>query len=140
MEYGGIKIERTKTNLPALWESGGGASNTGEARIICDRDGKPKKAIYIRRRGHLSNAEHALIVVECGDYIISAYHHRRDFTIRIYRIVAFRDSEEYAICELNFVYSKGEWNEELPAFLKPAVEAAKEKATCYHCREAHYIQ
>lgn len=140
MEYFGFKIERTKRGLPAIWEAGGGASNTGESRIVCDRDGQAKRAVYQRRKGHLSNAEHALIVVECGDYIITAYHHRKDFTIRIYRIVAFRDSEDYAICELNFVYSKGEWNEELPAFLKPAVEAGMQKATCYHCREAHYIQ
>ena len=140
MQYYGFKFERTKSGYPALWEQGGGASNTGEATIICDKNGQPKRAVYQRRKGHLSNAEHALIIVECGDYIITAFHHRRDYTIRIYRIVAFRDSEEYAITEMVHEFSRGEWNSEPPEFLKAAVQAAQNKASCYHCREAHFIR
>lgn len=36
-------------------------------------------------------------------------------------------------------FSNGEWDN-LPQFLEDAVEAAMEKATCYHCREPHFAK
>lgn len=132
------KIERTKKGYPAFWEAGGGFTHTGEARIVAGAEGQPKKAVYIRKRGELANSEHALIILEVGDYIISASHHRGDFEIYICKVVNFKDA--YAILERVYEFSEGEWNAELPAFLEAAVQAAKEKATCYHCREAHFIK
>src|SRR5690606_4267060 len=85
-----IEIEKTKKGYPALWECGGGFTNTGEATIIAGKDGQPKKAIYVRRRGHLANGEHALVILEVGDYVISANHHREDFNIYIYKILDFK--------------------------------------------------
>jgi hypothetical protein len=210
-------IERTKQGYPAYWEGGGGHRNTGDATIISGKDGQPKKAIYIRTRGSLANANHALVILEVGDYIIEANHHREDFNIYIYKILQFKtekfveekdrfvlkekiseeefverykqtyneyikgksseingltryyelpsgdycrkDSWDYikeieiyekkteqkqkeedvAIVELVYEFSSGEWDAELPAFLEAAVQAAVEKATCYHCREPHFI-
>lgn len=211
-----IKIEKTKKGFPALWECGGGFTNTGEATIIAGKDGQPKKAIYVRRRGHLANSEHALIVLEVGDYIIKTNHHRKDFNIYIYKIHSFKterfyekkdyfifkeeiDEEEFekrygekynefikgksseisgltryyelpsgeycrkdswdcikeieiyeketkkkeiaediAVVELVHEFSWGEWDKEPPAYLEAAIQAAREKATCYHCREPHF--
>ena len=135
-----LQIERTKKGYPAMWESGGGYTNTGEATIIANKDGQPKKAVYIRRRGHLANGEHALFILEVGDYIVEANHHR-DFGIGIFRMLGFEDKEEevYAIVEQVNCFSRGEWDAELPASLEAAVKAAMEKATCYHCREPHFI-
>jgi hypothetical protein len=130
-------IERTKKGLPALWEAGGGYSNTGDATIIAGVDGQPKKAIYVRSRGHLANGEHALIPIAVGDYIISADHHRGDFEIFVYRITEIL-KEEVSI-EKIAEFSNGEWDAELPAYLEAAVQSAVEKATCYHCREPHYV-
>lgn len=202
-----IRIERTKRGYPAYWEAGGGFTNTGEATIIANKDGQPKEAIYIRRRGQLANSNHALVILEVGDYIIEADHHREDFQIGIYRVLDFEvkngtyvttgdtlatmsvdefteeygelknfsklsgfyemyrigekvvasarsadvdqieilelKEEEYeriyAILEKVNCFSWGEWDEELPANLEPAVQVAMEKATCYHCREPHFI-
>ena len=136
-----VLIERTKKGYPALWECGGGYTNTGEAVIIANIDGQPKKAIYVRRRGHLANSEHALIPIEVGDYIVKADHHREDFEIQIFRILGFEAKEEetYAAVEQINCFSKNEWDAELPAFLEAAVQAAMEKATCYHCRKPHFI-
>lgn len=133
-----IRIEKTKSGYPALWENGGGATNTGECTIIADANGRRKQAIYVKRAGHLSNGNHALIIVEAEDIIIKSYHKRKDFWIRIYRIKGF--DGECAITELVYEFSDGEWNESLPAYLQSAVTAAMEKATCYHCREPHYIR
>ena len=200
-----IEIEKTKKGFPAYWEGGGGFTNTGEATIIANKNGKPKEAIYIRRRGHLANAHHALVILEVGDYIIEANHHRRDFEIVIYKVIDFefktgsyittgktltritvdqfaekygelekyeklngfyetyRIDEKivasarfpdvieilelkeeayektYAVVEQVNCFSRGEWDAELPASLEPAVQVAMEKATCYHCREPHFI-
>lgn len=136
-----ILIERTKKGYPAFWESGGGYRNTGDATIISGKDGQPKKAIYIRSRGSLANANHALIIIQVGDYIVEANHHREDFEIQIFRITGFEDKEEgtYALTEQVYEFSRGEWDKEPPAYLEQAVHAAMHKATCYHCREPHYI-
>lgn len=135
-----MKIERTKKGFPALWECGGGYTNTGKATIIAGKDGQPKKAIYVRRRGHLANGEHALIPIAVGDYVICAGHHREDFNIYIYKILQFKTEkeEDVAIVELTYEFSRGEWDKEPPAYLEQAVRTAMEKATCYHCREPHY--
>lgn len=132
------KIERTKKGLPAMWESGGGATNTGEATIIANGDGSKKKPVYIRRRGPLACYNHALCVVKPGDVVVEANHHRKDFEIRVWRIEQILEEE----VRLNLLYefSRGEWDAELPASLVAAVQAAKEKATCYHCREPHYVR
>ena len=135
-----IEVEKTKKGFPAYWETGGGCRNTGTATIIADQYGQPKKAAYIRRRGELANSAHALIILEVGDYIIIANHHRRDFYVEISRITGFEnDGEEtFAVVEQINRFDKNEWDTEFPMFLKAAVEAAVAKATCYHCREPHF--
>ena len=131
-------IERTKQGYPAYWEGGGGHRNTGDATIISGKDGQPKKAIYIRSRGSLANGNHALIILEVGDYIVEANHHREDFEIEIFKIQDFE--EETAVVEKAYCFSRGEWDKEPPANLEQAVYTAMHKATCYHCREPHYIR
>ena len=132
-----IRVEKTRTGLPALWECGGGCSNTGEATIIASKDGRPKKPVYIKRAGHLSNREHALVVLSVGDYIIETSHKKKNYLIYIYKILSF--DGDYAVAELTHEFRKGEWNESPPAYLQPAITAAMEKSTCYHCREPHFI-
>ncbi|HOK13510.1 MAG TPA: hypothetical protein PK007_01130 [Candidatus Kapabacteria bacterium] len=137
METKKIKTETTKMGYHALWEAGGGATNTGEATIIASSDGKRKKPIYVKRAGHLANAQHALIVVEPEDIIIKSYHKRKDFWTRVFRIKSF--DGEFAIAELIYEFRDGKWNFYPPAYLQPAITACIEKATCYHCREPYYI-
>ena len=136
-----VLIERTKKGFPAYWEHGGGYTNTGVATIIANKDGQPKKAIYVRSRGQLSNSHHALFILDVGDYIVEADHHRGDFEIEIYRITGFEDKEGaiFAVEEQVSCFSKGEWDKEPPAYLEVAVQVAMEKATCYHCRRPHFI-
>ena len=134
-----LKIVRSKTQSPCLWEQGGSATNTGSATIIADAEGGAKKPIYIAQRGHLSNGDHALIPVSVGDHIITANHWRGDFEVEIYRIRAIGADDKIEI-ELITEFSNGEWDKEPPTTLQAAVDAAKAKATCYHCREPHYIK
>ena len=137
-----LAIEVTKKGYPAYWESGGGYRNTGDATIVAGKSGQPKRAAYVRRRGSLANAPHALIVLEVGDFVIEAHHHREDFIIEVLEIQGFEhnESEMFALVERVNCFDRGEWDAELPAFLTDAVEAAVNKATCYHCREPHFVR
>lgn len=135
----------TKSGLVSVWEEGGGATNTGDATIICKADGTKPTATYIRRGGHLSCAQHALVPVHPGYYLIKSYHHRGDFIHEVYRITrAFKEGEgEQAKGKIEVIlvnkYDQGEWDHPLPENLINAVNTAEDKAKCYHCREAMYV-
>ena len=129
-------ITRSRRGLPCLWEKGGGQTNTGEATLIAAPDGAPKRAIYVRRSGSLANEEHALIPISVGDLVVEAEHHREDFTIKISQITSIRDEAELSTL---YAFDLGEWDVGPPSELTTLIEAAQDKATCYHCREPHYI-
>ena len=138
-----IRLDSTKSGLPAIWEAGGGYSNSGHATIVAGRDGEPLRPIYIRRRGHLAGAEHVLFVAKPGLHVVEARHHRRDFWVAVWRIEGIRRTEDGGHeADLGLVaeYDMGEWAPALPSFLQAAVDAAMSKATCYHCREPHFTK
>ncbi|HHT96686.1 MAG TPA: hypothetical protein GXZ90_02170 [Clostridiales bacterium] len=132
-----INLELSNSGIPCLWEEGGGASNTGRAIIIAGAKGQALNPIYIKRKGHLSNGQHALISVEAGCYIIEAWHQRGDFEINIYQVKDVKG--EKATVEEVATFNMNEWNKPVPAFLGDAIKASKEKATQYHCKEPYFI-
>ena len=75
-----------------------------------------------------------------NDLVITASHHRRDFSISICKIVSVNKEEKTAELETINSFSRGEWDVDLQEYLVDAVEAAKAKATCYHCRNPHFIK
>lgn len=133
------EIELTAKGYPALWESGGGMSNTGKATIICGKNGEKKRSVYVRRKGHLSNGNHALVIVEIGDFVITSKHHRGDFEINVYKIKDIIKDERIAELELVYEFYNNEWQTDIPEYLKEAVKASMDKATDYHCRDPYYV-
>ena len=83
MNIESILINTTKSGLPSLSECGGGSTNTGYARIISSINGKRKKPIYIPTKGNLSNSDHAWFVIKLNEIIVTASHHRKDFSSRL---------------------------------------------------------
>ena len=136
-----IYLEMTKKGYPAIWEEGGGYSNTGSATIVAGPSGERLAPVYINRRGSLACGFHALFIVHEGDHIIEADHHRRDFEINVYRITAIREEDGRFVADLDLInqYSSGEWESDLQPELEDSVRAAIEKATTYHCRRPIYI-
>ncbi len=132
-----ISIERTKKGLPALWEWGGGYTNTGEAQVVAGPHGEALKPLYVRRKGHLANDNHALFIVRPGCYVVRAKHHRGDFTVDVLKIEDINGEEATLAHQGKF--DRGEWDVEPPEFLQGAIDAVCEKARCYHCRGPHYI-
>jgi len=137
-----IRLEISKNGHPCAWERGGGWSNTGDVTIIAAADGSPKKPIYIRRRGSLSNDQHALFIVHEGDIIIAAEHHKGDFYIKVCRIkrLSKRENEYIAFLDVTHRFHQGQWDVEPSGKLVDAVNAAMEKAQTYHCREPYYYR
>ena len=124
----GYKLESSRTGLPCMWESGGGSTNTGGAKIICSSNGLQKKAIYIPRGGHLSNGEHALIPVTVGDIIILHSHGRNGGETEILKIKKIVGDRAHTVAV------------EMKDCYKNAVAAAVKKSHIYHCREAVYVK
>lgn len=135
-----MNIELSRRGIPCTWESGGGYTSTGRCQLICDANGKPKKPIYIRTRGSLACEEHALIPIGTNDYIIKAFQHNRDFDIDIFRINEINNEEKVAKLEKINNFSQGEWDVDLEEKFLDVIEATKEKATAYHCRDAYFIK
>jgi len=136
-------VELTRTGIPCLWECGGGMTNTGWAQVICAIDGSPKKAIYVRQYGHLALREHALIPVQKWDVIVKAHHHRGDFRISLWQVfeICKESDDAYLNARMTTYWDGFEWTDpDVAEKYKVAVQAAKEKATCYHCREPHFVK
>lgn len=133
-------IELSKRGIPCVWEKGGAYTNTGRCELICDMNGNAKKPIYIRTRGSLACEEHALIPVRTNDYIVKAFQHREDFDIDIFQVKEIDTEEKIAELELVNIFSKGEWDSDIEGKFLNVIEAAKKKATSYHCRSAYFIK
>jgi hypothetical protein len=142
-EYTTIYLEKTKKGLPALWEEGGGMSNTGNARVICDSEGYRKKPVYIRTGGHLALSNHALFVLREGDIVVDVQRHHDDFDISVKQIRKIKtDAEGRLVAEAETLahFDQGEWdNEDIASKYQDAITSAREKSRCYHCREPHYF-
>jgi len=121
-----FNVVLSHSGIPCLWECGGSYSNIGEATIIADSKGNPKKPIYISEHGDLCNGNHALIPIRWNDVVVEVMHHRSRVTVDIWRIVDISNGIATAVRNTYPI----EWS---------AVDAALSKAHDYHCRVPHYI-
>ena len=130
-----------------LEESGGGATNTGCATIVCSPRGNAVKPYLVPRRGHLACGVHARFVG--FDFVtVDVDHHREDFEVDINRVRIDPDTAAVTVTPLWELYSGGGVDADKDFILRnlpnrvrrfrDAVQAALAKATCYHCREPHY--
>jgi len=126
-----INIELTKSGLPALWERGGGMTNTGSVQLIADHLGNPKYPIYIKRRGQRACNNHALFVINKNDIVLQANHHRGDIVIKIYKISQIFTDGKAELTSVN-EYSQGEW--EHNNTYEQLVKVSRQKIKIYHCK------
>lgn len=122
-----IEIIRSKSGYPCLWERGGGYTNTGEAQIITDGQGYPKRAIAVRSHGDLACREHALIPIEVGDHVVTVDRHRKKVAVQVDRIESIQSDSATLVPEQSPI-------------CVDAINAAVAKSEDYHCRTPYYIQ
>jgi hypothetical protein len=126
----------------ALTEHGGGLSNTGHAHIVCGVDGKPLVSVGGLPKCGVPHARffaHAALVIQYGQHrgngsgTVSFVGIDRDARHRLgiveKKLWSFDDSSE------DFVV-----HDQMPNIAIPmaAIDAARSKARCYHCRSAFY--
>lgn len=112
-----------------LHEEGGAGSNTGASSIICGPNGEKLPVAPGSKTGGYSGDVHATFVWRPDAIVIFATWRRKDpFP---YHFVATRAGYEVMI-------ATGYKVEDAPEWLRPAVQAAMEKAGDYHCRHSYY--
>ena len=132
-----MRVSRSKSGLPTITENGGSATNTGSCTIVCGKNGKPVKPLFIPR-GY-SNQDHAIFVARVGMFLVDARRDRSGESVTFRRITAIGTPGEpdELVAEMAWEYENGDGN--VPAAYQDTVAAALEKVHCYHCRCAHYV-
>jgi hypothetical protein len=135
-----INFTRTKgAQLPAIWESGGGMTNTGSSRLVTRADGNKPTAVYMPTGGQLSCGEHALIPIQVGYHVIECSV-GKGTRITVYRITSILADGDKAELEKLFEYAQGEWvdGNKPQGVLMEAAQASQKKACSYHCRSVFW--
>lgn len=134
-----VKLTKSGSGLPCLWEYGGSLSSGGISALITKRDGSKPQAIFIPRSGHLACGEHALIPVHPGYGVIHvrvSHGQIEGGTIGVIREI----TDESATVEVVASFRLGEWDSPVPDAMKAALAAAEAKASCYHCRSVYWAE
>ena len=134
-----VKIIKSGSGLPCLWEYGGGLSSRGIATLITKRDGAKPQSIFIPRSGPLACGEHALIPIHPGYGFINvrvSHGQIEGGTIGVIREI----TDESATMEVVASFRLGEWDSPVPDAMKAALAAAEAKASCYHCRSVYWAE
>lgn len=139
-----IIIERTKSNIPCIWESGGAYTNTANCVMVCNMYGNPKKPVYITKHGPRACGDHALIPIRENDYTISMTKDRYGMNASIYKIIKINDNNTCEVERINqYIEDKYNeirgWTEEYDPMFDNVIQAGKEKMNDYHCRNPYYI-
>lgn len=117
---------------PCVSESGGGATNTGNACIVAGPHGEMKTGF----RRDIGSC--AYLPVSVGDLVITTEHQRGNHHLLVERITNING--EKADRELVAELRNEEWNPfPVPEELDAAIDAAFSKAECYHCNDLHYV-
>ena len=136
-----LQLTVSRQGVPCLWESGGSLTTTGESFLIGTNEARPKKSLFIQKKGNLSCSIHALIPVQRGDILIHCIHNDGKFTIYINTIIGIYLNSDDSYCETMTIYKYQDdaWDKQPADFLSIMINKAKTKALDYHCRAACYV-
>ena len=118
-------------------ESGGGNTHTGNAIIVAGENGEHVRPLFLPHGYALGI--HAIFVIKRGMYIVETRHSRSNESATVWRVVGIGEDWDPNELILRWIggYENGDGN--FPAYLQAAVDAALDKAHCYHCRCVHYV-
>ena len=137
-----IQLERTRSGRPAKFESGGASSQVlGRATIMCGPHGEKMLPTYIKKTGPRAVGNHALFVVFAGTLVVEVERVKDIFDVSVLKIknIIEKEGKFEAVAVKILECNGGEWDKEhLRDRFADAIEAAKKKSGCYHCREVHY--
>jgi hypothetical protein len=77
-----IKIARTRSGVPCLWESLTKFEDLKRATIILSAEGKPKRAYYYNEE----REKQALVGIGAGDYMVKCFEDCHGVAISVFRV------------------------------------------------------
>ena len=118
-----IKIARTKSGSPCLWESYAEFDDLKRAILIVDKDGNVKNSIFVRKSG----PKQSLIPVNENDLLIKLFEDNDGKSISLLEIRKISNNSNHA--ELLLIYRKTDKDETgiLEEKFKNAIALAEKK-------------
>lgn len=77
-----IKIARTRTGVPCLWESSTDFTDLRRATVVYNADGTHKKALFVKK----NSEKQALVPISAGDYISKAFEDKHGYALSVFVI------------------------------------------------------
>ena len=87
-----IKIARTRSGVPCLWESTMKFADLRRATAILGNAGNAKAAVFINKE----KEKQALIPIQSGDYISKAFEDKHGVALSVFKIVEISPMENTA--------------------------------------------
>jgi hypothetical protein len=118
-----IKIARTRSGVPCLWESTMKFADLRRATAILGNTGNAKAAVFVNKE----KEKQALVPIQQGDYISKAFEDKHGVALSVFKIVDISPMENTAT--IIPVYRKSSLINEytIPAEYKEMVETCMTK-------------
>ena len=87
-----IKIARTRSGVPCLWESTMKFADLRRATIIIGDLGKAKPAVFINKE----KEKQALVPIQAGDFISKAFEDKHGVALSVFKIIDVSPMENTA--------------------------------------------
>lgn len=87
-----IKIARTRSGVPCLWESTMKFADLRRATAILSKEGTAKTAVFVNKE----KEKQALVPIELGDYIAKAFEDKHGVALSVFKIIEISPMENTA--------------------------------------------
>jgi len=120
-----IKIARTRTGVPCLWESNMKFADLRRATVIFNKDGGAKAAVFLNPE----KEKQALVPIKEGDYISKAFEDKHGVALSVFKVVTVSSQDNSA--DILPVYRKSSLISEyvVPAEYKEMIGLTTDKLT-----------
>lgn len=118
-----IKIARTKTGTPCLWESYTEFDDLKRAIVIVNKDGKLKGTIFVRRSG----SKQCLVPITEGDFIVKIFEDEHGNSVSLLKILNISNNSNQAELILEYRDANGNITGKLDDKFKDVIDITKRK-------------
>jgi len=88
-----IKIARTRSGVPCLWESLMNFSDLKRSTIILDSNGQAKTAVFLNE----DREKQALVPIKEGDYISKSFEDKNGIALSLFKVIEISPMKNEAV-------------------------------------------
>jgi len=118
-----IKIARTKSGIPCLWESLMVFSDLRRSTVVLDSKGKPKPAVFLNEE----REKQALVPINNDDYICKSFEDQHGVAISIFKIIEINSMKNEAVVIPVYRKSSQSKDHNYPIMYKEFIETTLQK-------------